>query len=110
MRKNNPNRLHRDSDHRATGENNSFLLRKFKCFPCFVKLIRTGMSPKKDITQKIAEKSNIITRAGRITNRRVTIDSHVLDRKMIPEIAAKKVTRRRSSTTGTCSKQIVTGT
>lgn len=89
--------LRKDSEHIANRDNDLSLLQKFKCYPCFVKLIRSGMAPKKNTAQKGATKSSIVTRAGRITKRRTTIGSHVSVEKLIPESPAKKVTQRRSS-------------
>lgn len=98
MKTKNQKILRKDSEHLANRDNYSSLLQKFKCYPCFVKLIRTGMAPKKNIAQKSAMISNTVTRAGRITQRRTTIGSHGPVEKLISKFPAKKVTQRRSST------------
>lgn len=108
-------RVCEESDQSATRDNTSLLLRKFKCRPCFVKLIRPEMAPKK----KTAKKSNIGSCSERITRRRATTESRVSDQPLNTEPPAKQISRRRASTTGksvekTCrgptrSKQIVAG-
>lgn len=82
-------------DQPAKSDNSSLLLRKFKCRPCFVKLIRPEIAPKK----KTAKKSNIASRSERITRRRATTESRVPDQPLNTEPPAKQISRRRASTT-----------
>lgn len=98
MNDKNKKKSHKISEQSVTRDHCLLLLRKFECRSCYVDL--TDMPARKQTKQKKAEELAIDSRSARITRRRATISTSVVDQQTIPESAAKSITQRRTSTIG----------
>lgn len=98
MNDKNQKKSHKISEQSVTRDHCLLLLRKFECRSCYIDL--TDMPARKQTKQKKAEELAVDSRSVRITRRRATIGTSVVDKQTIPEFAAKNITHRRASTIG----------